>query len=461
LAVLTAGGCYVPLDPAYPTERLAFMLDDAQVAVVLTQRAVRDHVPTTAPVACLDTLALAAYPATPPPTRIHPDQLAYVIYTSGSTGRPKGVLGLQRGVVNRLQWMWSAYPFAQDERCCQKTALSFVDSVWEIFGPLLQGVPLSVIADDVVKDPVLLVRALAEQHITRIVLVPSLLRAILDTHPGLDRQLPQLTRWVSSGEALPLDVARRFAAQMPHATLINLYGSSEVAADATCFDTRQLADRDHVPVGRPIANMAVYVLDVLMQPTPIGVPGEIYVGGVGLARGYFNRPDLTAERFLPNPFDVEAGSRLYRTGDLARWRADGQLEYLGRVDQQVKLRGYRIELGEIESVLRSHPAVREAVVVAREAGAGDARLVAYVVERGAGDEGLIADLRSYVAERLPAYMVPSAIVVLDALPLTPNGKVDRKALPQPERTSAPTTLVAPRTETETTLARIWADVLGL
>ncbi|HEX6288077.1 MAG TPA: non-ribosomal peptide synthase/polyketide synthase, partial [Herpetosiphonaceae bacterium] len=460
LAVLKAGGCYVPLDPTYPQARLAFMLTDAQVAVVLTQTALRDQLPvTTAPRCCLDTLVLDGYPTTPPPAQILPDHLVYVIYTSGSTGQPKGVLGLQRGVVNRVQWMWRAYPFAPGERCCQKTALSFVDSVWEIFGPLLCGVPVSVIADDVVKDPLLLVRTLSEQRITRIVLVPSLLRAILDTHPRLHDQLPQLTCWVSSGEALPLDLARRFAEQMPHATLLNLYGSSEVAADVTCFDVRQLADHDHMPIGRPLANMAAYVLDARMQLVPIGVPGELYIGGAGLARGYFNRPDLTAEKFVPNPFDRESGARLYRMGDRARWRVDGQLEYLGRIDQQIKLRGFRIELGEIEAVLRQHAGVRDAVVLLREGRAGDGRLVAYVLGDGqVSSEGLVAVLGA----RLPEYMVPSAFVFLEALPLTPNGKVDRRALPEPAwGGNRDESLIGPRTPVEELIASVWMSVLGV
>ncbi|HEY0739774.1 MAG TPA: amino acid adenylation domain-containing protein, partial [Herpetosiphonaceae bacterium] len=469
LAVLKAGGCYVPLDPAYPQARLHFMLSDAQVSVVLTQQALRDQVfATTAQLCCLDTLVLDDYPDAPPPVRVLPDNLAYVIYTSGSTGQPKGVLGTQRGVVNRVQWMWRAYPFASDERCCQKTAVSFLDSVWEIFGPLLHGVPLSVIDDEVVRDPALLVGTLAEQRITRLVLVPSLLRAILDAHPRLQEQLPQLTCWVSSGEALPPDVARRFAEQMPHATLLNLYGSSEVAADATCCEVRQLGEREPVLIGRPIANMAAYVLDRQLQPVPIGVPGEVYIAGVGLARGYHHRPDLTAETFVPHPFSQTSGARLYRTGDLARWRPDGQLEYLGRTDAQVKLRGFRIELGEVESALLEHPDVRETVALMREdrpAGVSPVqRIVAYIVPDAQHDRQTPTPsvLRAFLQARLPSYMVPSAFVVLDALPLTPSGKIDRRALPTPDLTiAADMAFIAPRTPLEELIAGVWAAVLGL
>ncbi|HEX6288729.1 MAG TPA: amino acid adenylation domain-containing protein, partial [Herpetosiphonaceae bacterium] len=450
LAVLTAGGCYVPLDPAYPTERLAFMLDDAQVAVVLTQRAVRDHVPTTTPVACLDTLALAAYPATPPPARIHPDQLAYVIYTSGSTGRPKGVMVAHRGLSNLVFSQIREATTQADSRMLQFASISFDAAIFEICAALAAGASLYLASQaDLLPGPTL--HAYLQTHaITTVVLPPS---ALAVTSAA---DLPALQTVVAAGEACSAPVVASWSANR---RFINGYGPTEATVCTTYAECQP--DGRTPPIGRPIANMAVYVLDVQMQPVPVGVPGELYIGGVQLARGYLGRPDLTAARFVPDPFSGTPGARLYRTGDLARWRSDGQLEYLGRVDQQVKLRGYRIELGEIESVLLEHPAVQAAAVDLRETRASHEQLVAYVVERGAGDDGLIADLRSYAAERLPAYMVPSAFVVLDALPLTPNGKVDRKALPQPERTSAPTTLVAPRTETETTLARIWADVLGL
>jgi amino acid adenylation domain-containing protein/non-ribosomal peptide synthase protein (TIGR01720 family) len=473
LAVLKAGGAYVPLDPAYPTARLRFMADDAAVALMLTCSTVQGRIAgTSAPVLCLDTLAatLEQYPTTPPPVALTPDHLLYVVYTSGSTGQPKGVLGLQRGVLNRLQWMWTTYPFAPGERCCQKTALSFVDSVWEIFGPLLRGIPVHVIADDLVKDPVQLVRVLAEQRISRIVLVPGLLRAMLDTHPALANHLPDLKLWVASGEALPLDLAQRFVAQMTHATLLNLYGSSEVAADATWHELRGPVDA--VLIGRPLANMTAYVLDNQMQPVPIGVPGEIWIGGVGLARGYLNRPELTAEKFVPDLFSGGVpGARLYRTGDRGRWLADGRLDFLGRIDRQVKLRGFRIELGEIEHALLAQPAVQAAVAEIRETRAGHPQLVAYVVEnkeqrnRVPMPEGRPRfcspqDLRAFLGERLPDYMVPSAFVWLDALPLTPNGKVDRAALPEPVPTGG-VAWTAPGTELEATVARIWAEVLGL
>jgi len=309
------------------------------------------------------------------------ENLAYIMYTSGSTGRPKGVLGTHRAAINRFRWMWTTYPFESEEVCCQKTALSFVDSVWEIFGPLLRGIRTVIIPDMVVKDPQQLLQTLGAHAITRIVLVPSLLRVLLDTTADLQSHLPGLKYWVSSGEALSLELASRFLHSMPHSVLINLYGSSEVAADATCYDTRSYQSLTCIPIGRPIANTQIYLLDRYMQLVPIGVPGEFHVGGDGLARGYFNRPELTAVRFVPNPFTSEPGVLLYKTGDWARYLPDGNIEYLGRLDHQVKIRGFRIELGEIDAVLSRFTTVREAVVVAREDVPGDKRLVAYVVLR--------------------------------------------------------------------------------
>jgi len=468
LGILKAGGAYLPLDPAYPPERLAFMLTDARPPVLVTREPLRATLPAYGgAVVCLDRdrAAIARESPTDPidlaaaPT---PENLAYVIYTSGSTGRPKGVLGVHRGVMNRCNWMWEAYPFETGEMCCQKTSLSFVDSVWEIFGPLLRGVGSVIIPDATLKDHAQLIQTLAATRVTRIVLVPSLLRALLDAYPDLQERLPTLTFWVSSGEALSRELAQRFRERMPRARLINLYGSSEVSADVTCYDTRDWTPPADVPIGRPIANSQIYLLDRHLQPVPIGVPGELYVGGAGLARGYLDRPELTAERFIPDPFGGEAGARLYKTGDRARYRSDGEIEYLGRLDHQVKVRGFRIELGEIEAVLGQHPAVWEAAVVVREDTPGDQRLVAYVVARQ-GTDVTAAALRTHLKEALPEYMTPAAFVTLDALPLTSNGKLDRQALPAPARLdSAPDeAYVAPRTPVETQLSNIWEELLGV
>ena len=464
LGILKAGGAYVPLDPSYPTERLAFMLSDAQMRVLLTRQSIAGVLPAgAAQVVYLDTQSatVARHAAGNLETPTCPDQLAYVTYTSGSTGRPKGVCGEHRATLNRLRWMWRKYPFAPGERCCQKTVLSFVDSVWEIFGPLLRGVATVLIPEPVVRDPRWLVAALAEAEVTRIVLVPSLLQALLDEYEDLGARLPRLSHWTISGEALAGDLAERFFEQLPGRLLLNLYGSSEVAADATWFEVTPKARPGGVPIGRPIDNMKAYILDGQRRLTPIGATGELYLGGAGLARGYLRQPELTHERFLANPFDAETDRVLYKTGDLARYARDGIIEYVGRGDHQVKIRGFRIELGEIELVLASHPMVREAVVLAREDVPSDKRLAAYLtVTEGEPPRDL--ELRGLLRAKLPEYMIPSAFVVLDRLPLTPNGKVDRKALPRPDlQPSNPPDFEPPGTEAEKVLADIWSQVLRI
>lgn len=347
--------------------------------------------------------------------------------------------------------------------CCQKTSLNFVDSVWELFGPLLQGIRVVIIPNDVLQEPPRLVQVLAAENVTRLVLVPSLLTAMLDSTAELQHHLSQLRMWITSGEPLSVELCQRFLQCMPHGVLLNLYGSSEVAADVTWYDTRALrGDCSHIPIGRPLANTQMYLLDTHLQPVPIGVLGELYAGGAGLARGYLNHPELTAERFIANPFGDTPGARLYKTGDLARYLPDGNLECLGRRDHQVKVRGYRIELGEIEAVLRQHPAVRETVVVARHDTPDATRLVAYLVTDHDHPPAL-RDLRGFLRQKLPEYMLPATFVWREALPLTPNGKVDRLALlasdpvaPTSERVS-----VAPRTPGEKTLAALWTQMLGV
>jgi amino acid adenylation domain-containing protein len=486
LGILKAGGSYVPLDPTYPKERLAFMLEDAETTVLITQQRLLERLPTHEKVLCLDTewQTIAQESKENIATVITGENVAYIIYTSGSTGQPKGVLGTHRAAINRFHWMWTTYPFEAGEVCCQKTALSFVDSVWEIFGPLLKGIRTVIIPDRMVKNPKDLLHTLAAYAVTRIVLVPSLLRAMLDATDDLKAMLPRLKYCTSSGEALPLDLALRFMNSMPHCVLLNLYGSSEVAADATCYDMRNYKSLPCVPIGRPIANTQIYLLDDQMQLVPVGLPGELHVGGDGLARGYFNRPELTATKFVPNPFTSEPGARLYKTGDWARYLPDGNIEYLGRLDHQVKIRGFRIELGEIEAVLSKHPAVREAVVVAYEdtsinhaepkASRDQAalerttntpvekRLVAYVVLHQ-GQPITVRDLQGHLTKELPDYMMPSAFVWLEALPLTPNGKVDRQALPVPgpTRHTMEEPFVAPTSMVHQQLSQIWEDLLDV
>jgi acyl-coenzyme A synthetase/AMP-(fatty) acid ligase len=350
-------------------------------------------------------------------------------------------------------------PFEPGEVCAQKTSLSFVDAFVEIFGPLLRGVPLVVVPDDAVTDPERLIEMLAAHRVTRLVLVPSLLRAMLDVGGDLAARLRRLKYWLLSGERLPDALFERLHRELPDAIVLNTYGSSEVSANATSYTCRTGAP---VSIGRPVDNTRVYVLDPDLQPVPIGVPGELYVGGVGLARGYLSQPALTAERFVPDPFSPRAGERLYRMGDRVRWLPDGNLEFLGRVDDQVKIRGYRIELGEIEFAISSHPAVRHAVVLVREDQPGDSRLVAYVVFRD-GHAPSDTALRDHASTTLPAYMVPSAFVALSALPLTASGKVDRRALAAQRalRAIPPAECVAPRGDIEEAVAEIWKDVLNL
>ena len=461
LGILKAGGAYVPLDPNYPAARLAFVLEDTQAPVLLTQQRLLARLPGYAgKTLCLDRdwQDVGVHSDANPASGLSSDALAYVIYTSGSTGQPKGVLGLQRGVINRLSWMWKTFAYEPSDVCCLKTSLSFVDSVAEIFGPLLQGVSLVVVSDEGANDLRRLVEVLSTRQVTRIVVVPSLLRALHDSYEDLGERLPRLKLWVTSGETLSQEHLDRFRMQSPHCRLINLYGSSEVAADVMYWEATATTTLSVVPIGRPLANTRIYILDQHGEVVPIGVPGELHVAGDGLARGYLNRPELTADKFVPDPFSAVAGARLYRTGDLARYLSEGNIEYLGRIDHQVKIRGFRIEPGEIEATLRGVPGVRQTVVAMREDRSGDRRLVAYVVvDRSALDP---SSLRAELARRLPAYMVPSAINVLTALPLTPNGKIDRAALTACSDTPMTTSVreARPYDVTERHLIGIWESL---
>jgi amino acid adenylation domain-containing protein len=387
LAILKAGGAFVPLDPAYPTARLAYMAEDAGLKVLVSQRRLSGRLPQSgARILFLDDARTATGEIEDNlDTTVTPDNLAYVIYTSGSTGKPKGVLALHRSAVNRFAWMWEAYPFEPREVCCARTSLSFVDSVWEIFGPLLAGIPTVIIPEEKLKDVPQLVATLADCRVTRLVLVPSLLAAMLDSLDDLGARLRALKYWVASGEALSADLARRFRRSVPQGVLINLYGSSEVAGDSTCFDTSRAAWSDNVPIGRPIGNVTTYIVDRHLQPVPLGVPGELLVGGDGLARGYHNLPGLTAERFIPDPFGGQPAARLYRTGDRARYLTDGNIEFLGRSDRQVKIRGFRLEPAEVEAVLAQDPRVQQAVVVAHGENEAERHLVAYIVRNPAAN----------------------------------------------------------------------------
>ncbi|HYH81525.1 MAG TPA: amino acid adenylation domain-containing protein, partial [Longimicrobium sp.] len=381
LAVLKAGGAYVPLDPGLPAERLAYMLDDSAVPLVLVQAALRGAVPARdgVEVLAVDALAerLAAESIESPQSGAGPDSLAYVIYTSGSTGRPKGVMNQHRGVVNRLVWMQAQFGIDADDVVLQKTPFGFDVSVWEFFWPLQQGARLVMARPDGHRDPAYLRDVIEREGVTTLHFVPSMLQQFVETADPA--RCGSLRHVVCSGEALPAALVRRFHDRFAGPVLTNLYGPTEAAIDVSCWTCAREDATDVVPIGRPVWNTALYVLDAALKPVPVGVPGELYIGGVQVARGYQGRAAMTAERFVPDPFSTEGGARLYRTGDRARWRADGAIEYLGRLDFQVKVRGFRIELGEIESVLLGHPGVREAVVLAREDVPGDQRLVAYLV----------------------------------------------------------------------------------
>jgi amino acid adenylation domain-containing protein len=466
LGILKAGGVYVPLDPTYPPERLAFMLTDTRIPVLLTQgHHVAGLPPHEAQVVSLDTQwqVIAQYSDQNPVSGATADNAAYVLYTSGSTGRPKGILGSHRAMLNTLSWMWQTYPCTSQEVYCQKASMSYMDSIQELLEPLLQGVRTVLIPDKALRDLTEFVRTLAIHCVTRILLVPSLLRVLLDTYVDLQSRLPSLKLWFTGGEFLSKDLWQRFLEVMPHSRLVNGYGTSEVSNYATWYDTgprrQELA---HVPIGCPIANTQLYLLDYRLQPVPTGVPGELYIGGAGLARGYLNCPELTAEKFIPHPFSNEPGVRLYKTGDLVRYLWDGSIEFLSRLDEQVKLRGFRIELGEVEAALEQHSAVRETVVRVHEDVSGEKRLVAYIVPvdiQGPSDR----ELRRFLKKQLPDYMVPSTFVKLHTLPLTPSGKVDRQALPRPDRLrpDLEEPFVAPCTVTEQRIADIWSHLLGL
>ncbi|MEU8367815.1 non-ribosomal peptide synthetase/MFS transporter [Micromonospora tulbaghiae] len=463
LGVLKAGGAYLPLDPEYPADRLAFMVGDADAPVVLVQSHLRDVLPDTgATVLELDDAAVwADQPGTDPGPTAGPEHLAYVIYTSGSTGRPKGVPNTHRGIVNRLDWMQKTYGLGADDAVLQKTPASFDVSVWEFFWPLRTGARLVLAKPGGHKDAGYLRDLLVSERITTAHFVPSMLTVFL-AEDGVEAATA-LRRVICSGEELPLASAADFTARLPWCGLHNLYGPTEAAIDVTAWacEPDRLAQVTSVPIGAPIANLRLHVLDPSGAQCPVGVAGELHIGGVGLARGYHRRPALTAEKFVPDPYSDEPGARLYRTGDLARWVVGpdgaGVIEFLGRIDHQVKLRGLRIELGEIESALREQPGVTEATVVVREDSPGDKRLTAYLV--GAAEH---AALKAALKDTLPEYMVPAAFVTLDALPLTPNGKLDRKALPAPVVTrEASVALVEPRDDTERALAAIWSEVLGV
>ncbi|HHK5490411.1 TPA: non-ribosomal peptide synthase/polyketide synthase [Pseudomonas aeruginosa] len=453
MAILKAGGAYVPVDPEYPEERQAYMLEDSGVELLLSQSHLK--LPLAQGVQRIDLDRGAPwfedYSEANPDIHLDGENLAYVIYTSGSTGKPKGAGNRHSALSNRLCWMQQAYGLGVGDTVLQKTPFSFDVSVWEFFWPLMSGARLVVAAPGDHRDPAKLVALINREGVDTLHFVPSMLQAFLQDEDVAS--CTSLKRIVCSGEALPADAQQQVFAKLPQAGLYNLYGPTEAAIDVTHWTCVE-EGKDAVPIGRPIANLACYILDGNLEPVPVGVLGELYLAGQGLARGYHQRPGLTAERFVASPF--VAGERMYRTGDLARYRADGVIEYAGRIDHQVKLRGLRIELGEIEARLLEHPWVREAAVLAVDG----KQLVGYVVLESEGGDWREA-LAAHLATSLPEYMVPAQWLALERMPLSPNGKLDRKALPAPEVSVAQAGYSAPRNAVERTLAEIWQDLLGV
>jgi amino acid adenylation domain-containing protein len=461
LAILKAGAAFVPLDPEYPADRLVFMAEEAKVPVILTQEKFAAGL-----LNCTAMLVkveeewkkISQESTDNLNIVVASENLAYVIYTSGSTGRPKGAMNTHQSLRNRILWMQENGHLSVDDRVLQKTPYSFDVSVWEFFWPLMAGAALIVARPGGHRDPEYLGTLIRQKKVSILHFVPSMLAAFLDA--GAARQCESVRQVICSGEALSPELARRCMEEMT-AELHNLYGPTEASIDVTSYHCTADDIKNGMPIGKPIANTEIHILDSFGHPVPVLVAGELYIGGVGLARGYVDRPDLTAERFVPDHVSGRSGTRLYQTGDRARWRADGNVEYLGRLDNQVKIRGHRIELGEIEEVLTQDRAVKQAVVVVREDQPGQKRLVAYVVLEQGGGELDLSRMRDYLQTRLPEYMVPGALVVLENVPLTANGKLDRKALPRPLSQRPQSSYVAPSNDVELALCAVFEEIFKI
>ena len=474
MAIAKAGGAYLPMDPTYPRERLAFMLDDSGVGVLLTQRHLCARLPEPKNEVKLVMLEEPRTSAdhSAPASGVGPADLAYVIYTSGSTGKPKGVVLDHRGRVNNFLDFNRRFAVGTGDALIALASLSFDMCAYDVFGTLAAGATIVLPRQDEMQDARAWARSMQQERVTIWHTAPAMLRMLVDHCEADPVLVPEALRLVLlGGDWIPVSLPDRLRALVPEARVISMGGATECSMDSTIFEIEEVDPTwRSIPYGKPMANQRAYVLDEDLQPVPALTPGELYLGGIGVGRGYFRRPELTAERFLADPFAGDPSARMYRTGDLARWLEDGNLELLGRVDNQVKIRGYRIELGEIEARLRAHPAVREGVVVARADASGEKRLVAYYVPRSKSELSeprfahlLAADLRKTIAADLPHYMVPHLYVRLAELPLSPNGKVDRKRLPEPER-GRPEHLgayVAPRDSLEEVVVEVWAEVLDV
>ncbi|MBI3778142.1 MAG: amino acid adenylation domain-containing protein, partial [Gammaproteobacteria bacterium] len=457
VAILKTGACYVPVDPAYPRPYIEQILQDAEPQIVLVQRGL--PLPEVKMHAWLDVQQLiqAGEHANPPLVHSRLQQLACVMYTSGSTGTPKGVMVPYGQIENWLQAAWQRWPFQAGEVMLQKTLISFAVSVKELLSGLLVGVPQLMLTQAQAKDSAALAAAVQRWQVTRMHLVPSHLKALLDS--GQAGALASLKLVITAGEALPRSVVEQAREQLPQAALWNNYGCTELN-DVTYHAVGETGtDGVFLPIGRPIANSRVYVLDEHLRQVPVGVIGELHVDSVGMARGYWGQPGLTAQRFVANPYGVP-GARLYKTGDLVRLRDDGHLEFLGRRDHEIKIRGHRVDVRQVEKVIASHPLIHEVVVVGWPQGSSTPQLVAYVVAQ-AGQTLVLDELRQHLSDRLPTYMVPTLFQVLPALPRLPNGKLDRLGLPEPTVADSSAVYITPRTPTEQKLAEMWSEVLRL
>lgn len=463
LAILKAGAAFVPLDITYPQERLNYLIKDTGIAVLLTQEALLQRISIGREVItiCLDRdwHHVALHPQQLPASQVVADNLAYVIYTSGSSGTPKGVLTCHRAVSHRLLSMQDQYRLTSTDAVLQKTSISFDVSIWELFWPLMSGARLVFARPGSHGDAPYLVETMRKEQITVAHFVPSLLQYFLE-EPEV-QHCTSLRSIMCGGEMMTVDLQERFLKRM-HVPLHNFYGPAETAIEVITWPCVSSSHREYVPIGRPVANTQIYLLDHQLQPVPIGVGGELFIGGIQVSRGYHKQPEMTARQFIPDPFSQQPGSRLYKTGDMARYHEDGTIEFLGRIDNQVKVRGQRIELEEIEALLKQHPAVQEAVVSLHEFGPADKRLVAYFTAQA--DKGATnSELHDYLHTRLPGYMVPGILRQIAAMPLTPNGKIDRRALPPPQNLPVQdqTKFSAPDTDIEWLLVTIWQEVLQI
>jgi surfactin family lipopeptide synthetase A len=468
LGILKAGGAYIPLDSSYPIKRLLYIVKDSKIKTLLVttntlhlfSKSNKKYIPRFL-ILNDENNILENYNNHNPQVLHKPGDLAYVIYTSGSTGRPKGVLGTHQGIVNRCYWMWGNFPFQKDEKCCFKTSLSFVDSIWEIFGPLLQGIVLDLVPKDIeIND---LPQYLSHKTISRLVVTPSLLKTLLEINNSAEF-LAKIKIWSVSGEELTWDLTKKFKAQLPHAKLLNLYGSSEVAADATYCEVNSIAfDINHVPIGRPIANTQIYILDQNRMPLPVGATGEIYIGGDGLAKGYLRRIAFNKAKFIKNPFIADPTARLFKSGDMGRYLPNGNIEFLGRKDQQIKVRGFRIELGEIRSYLQKYSGIKQAVVLAKRKDDNDTIIIAYLTIE-ANNSFNVQACKTYLKNILPDYMIPSIFIVLEKMPLNPNDKIDNLKLLNIKVKKFDKSFTTPSaflSKEEQDLIPLWADTLAL